>query len=245
MLQFRGWWEYYFLRYFVGTIVGAAAILASQHCQTAFDGLEWKQLAALAALGFAYCYIASAPLLTLHVIRAYLFKCHAEGHAEHRGLQRDSMFQVWSVTGAIVIACAAIVAIWQATHTGTPWRRLLETPTKIIGVVSFASVWAAQFISMKRAYQDNGTRIVAFYEKLSRERVATNRPEVHEYVESYRHMREHSNAYAILVFEILLAPFLFVSPPRYWLPIACFWLIPPACCWFVATGLEVRLANRR
>jgi len=74
------WWEYYFLRYFVGTVAGAGAIVFL----TRFPGsslyvsglpaikdvgtLEIKEITALAALGFAFCYVASAPSIRVKAL---------------------------------------------------------------------------------------------------------------------------------------------------------------------------------
>lgn len=78
------WWEYYFLRYFVGTVAGAVAIVFllnfpgsfwyHPHLLTinAVGGLGIKEITGIAALGFAFCYVASAPMLLLHATRAQL-----------------------------------------------------------------------------------------------------------------------------------------------------------------------------
>jgi hypothetical protein len=55
MLSFRGWWEYYFLRYCVGTVVGATVVFLIPDSRAALEylipsGMEWKQLATLTAL---------------------------------------------------------------------------------------------------------------------------------------------------------------------------------------------------
>jgi hypothetical protein len=78
------WWEYYFLRYFVGTVVGAVAIVFLLNFPGSFwydpefltirqiGNLGVKEITGLAALGFAFCYIASAPMLLMHATRAQL-----------------------------------------------------------------------------------------------------------------------------------------------------------------------------
>jgi hypothetical protein len=69
------WWEQYTVRYFVCTVVEAAILFvlrdkATLHCEIAriipsFAAVDAKQASAVVAMGLAYCYIASAPVLTL------------------------------------------------------------------------------------------------------------------------------------------------------------------------------------
>lgn len=78
-------WGYYYLRYFVGAIVGAGLLVGlwvgSPVLQRFPHTLppknqEWLNLAAsitaLGTAGLAYCYIASAPILLMHGFRLYI-----------------------------------------------------------------------------------------------------------------------------------------------------------------------------
>ena len=77
------WWEYYAVRYFVGTVVGSVlvAVLNTEpgspfYGRVAIVGnsneATFLGVGLVAALGFAFCYIASSPVLTLHTTRAHL-----------------------------------------------------------------------------------------------------------------------------------------------------------------------------
>lgn len=78
------WWEYYVVRYFIGTIVGGGAILMFNEqtisplkeklfpAISSFQSAGIHHLLVLIALGLAYCYIASAPILTIHAFRAQI-----------------------------------------------------------------------------------------------------------------------------------------------------------------------------
>jgi len=81
------WWEDYFVRYFVGTVIGAVVVvvlashLTDSDLKPIFLDLlldpkvaSAKSLIVIAALGLAYCYIASAPMMVLHATRGQLFK---------------------------------------------------------------------------------------------------------------------------------------------------------------------------
>lgn len=76
------WWEQYYVRYFVGTVVAVAILFIlrekaslARDFQGIIPSLEkadgW-QLSAVASAGLAYCYIASTPVLILHAVRGGL-----------------------------------------------------------------------------------------------------------------------------------------------------------------------------
>src|SRR5258708_5610685 len=77
------WWDQYYVRYFVGTVVGVAIIFTLRdHAYLAcdfrkivpdFDSITAGQLTVVATAGLAYCYMASAPVLALHAIRGDWF----------------------------------------------------------------------------------------------------------------------------------------------------------------------------
>jgi hypothetical protein len=90
-----------------------------------------------------------------------------------------------------------------------------------------------------------------FYEQLSVQR--EKRP---DFVESYRHMREHGNAVSIVVFELLLAFILWSLRPvgsvggnavlvaRAGLILAV-WITPAALVWLVGSSLERYLSRSK
>jgi len=84
-----GRWNYYFLRYFVGTVVGAVIVyflvnngIFSGHDLFNFDQLsfdlpksiEGKDVTLFLVLGLAYCYIASAPGTVFHAARGLFWE---------------------------------------------------------------------------------------------------------------------------------------------------------------------------
>ena len=83
--------------------------------------------------------------------------------------------------------------------------------------------------------------IVNFYKKL-----AEKRQENLDYVESYRHLREHANAFALVLCEILFCLFfvtgLEISGSVNFVPVSIiFWLFGPALIWLLANELENEL----
>ena len=74
------WWEFYFVRYFVGTILGAIIVyvltvssnsaLSASLVPGVTKEIGYPHLFLLSAYGLAYCYIASGPVLVLHATRS-------------------------------------------------------------------------------------------------------------------------------------------------------------------------------
>jgi hypothetical protein len=60
-----------------------------------------------------------------------------------------------------------------------------------------------------------------------------------QYVESYRHLREHGNAFFIVFLELLLGTALFYSPFP-WVALLALWIFPAAGVWLFGTLLENR-----
>jgi len=91
-------------------------------------------------------------------------------------------------------------------------------------------------------YKDNGKyfQLTKYYKDLSKQR-AIDRKSNHEFIDSYRKLRENGNAFGILLSEILFASFLInTNFSIYWI---AFWFSIGLISWFVATYLEFRLVK--
>jgi hypothetical protein len=229
------WWEYYAVRYFIGTVLGAVIVsFLNAEPGSPFEGriailgdskeTTFLGVGLVAALGFAFCYIASSPVLTLHATRAHL--CFSAITASPTKFALALLLPVI----AAVLACWQFLPPFAAATTGF-----------IIGIQS-GLVLLAVFTKFKV--------IEDFYRKLAKVR-AEAMPEKDkpptpgiEYVTSYRHLREHGNAFTIVVLEGLLAYTLVRSPS--WVCasiILTFWLLPAAATWLLGTVLESRLVS--
>ena len=226
------WWEYYTLRYFVGTVVGAVVTvwLAKEFMSPLRDlgfplvddtgglGVLGVKITALGALGFAYCYIAGAPVLVLHAMRAQL-----------RPSRVCDRWVFWVVSAVLVIAADGSV-IW--------WRSIAWWSCRSLGVLVFSAIVGSQVAVIVDACWDRFKTIRSFYCDLAEARGREN-PTVDEYVESYRHLREHGNAYAILALEFALAfALVSVRSPRFAVAAVVLWLLPSTCSWLVGSALE-------
>lgn len=91
-------------------------------------------------------------------------------------------------------------------------------------------------------YKDNGKyfQLTKYYKDLSKQR-ASDLTSNHEFIDSYRKLRENGNAFGILLSEIFFASFLIhTNFSIYWLSL---WFSFGMLSWFVATYLEFRLVK--
>lgn len=229
------WWEYYFLRYFVGTVAGAVIVafllkfpsspLHNSNLAVAKDFGDFgiKEITGLAALGFAYCYAASAPMLLFHATRSQ-FSLHS----------MRAKWVFWLLTVVIVAATYFSAAKWFSVYW---WSR------QGAALLLFLIIFLIQIAKIVSANLDRLETIGEFYRKLAKMR-ATDAAWVSEYVESYRHLREHGNAVSILVLEVALAFVLFsVRGFASAVAVVVLWLLPSAYSWLIGSALESRLVH--
>jgi hypothetical protein len=65
---------------------------------------------------------------------------------------------------------------------------------------------------------------------------------VTEYVESYRDLREHGNAFESILLEIILLLTLCVFNANFILVLAL-WISPAVVCWIIGTRLEYKISK--
>jgi hypothetical protein len=229
------WWEYYLVRYFVGSVVGSLLVLSmAAHLAEQLGGAvkgfiislilaasdgNIKSLFVLAATGVAYCYVASSPMMILHASRAQLIS------EKSRNFNRSFY---WLLAVVLVVVLVGITLIMARA----PYSNLL------LAILIYAAIIGCQLALIVIVHVDKFASTKKFYLDLGRARTMEDHRS--EYVETYRHLREHSNAYAILVLELLLA-FVLVNTrtKAESAAVVVLWLLPAVYCWFVATLLEV------
>jgi len=227
------WVNQYALRYAVGTVFGAAIVsclfmqLRAQECTNryALNLDSWGMIVMLGAAGLAFCYIASAPMHVVHVTR--VFRLSRDRNNGH----------VW-----LLIGIAAILII-----VGTFIRSAISSGASLVAVFGLQLLGIANAFNRRRG-------LFRFYSRLARRRRSENRPEM-GMVGSYRDLREHGNAFAIILLEMLFGAILSglvhgmatVVYPDYLLPavlvVLGLWIGPAALVWAIATRLEIDFAN--
>ncbi|WP_148043974.1 hypothetical protein [Massilia aurea] len=228
-----GWWETYVIRYFVGTIAGSAILLFLNNDQnSALSGLLLpgiKNLASLdvglvlvvAAVGLSYCYIASAPSLVLHASRAAFL-----------GSNSRKLRKAWYASIVFVL----IVLFWGMFFTNFPDKTVVSMSLLFLFL-------AVQVIPLTAALLNRGQISHDFYVTLTAKRANEDMANK-EYLQSYRHLREHGNAFFILFFEGILGVILYGLPNTDFALICLIvWITPAALVWAHGTVLEARYAG--
>jgi hypothetical protein len=180
-------------------------------------------LTAVAAAGLAYCYVASAPVLTLHAIRGGLALVKPRGEV-----------LLLSFLAAFLGAPAAAWCIARALGDARALSWLLTVGIAAIQIGLIAYAQRGRFL-----------RINSFYDQLVRARLS-EKAERGDFTDSYRHLREHGNAKTIIVFEVFLGVIVGTAQSGADLIVLLvIWLLPAAYVWFIASVLEAHFAETR
>lgn len=228
------WWEFYFVRYFVGTVVGAAIVLYLNTPETSslsnliipgvsdVGQLDAQRLSLLAALGLAYCYISSAPVLVLHATRGVF-------------LAKETTAFSWFFYGSLALVGAMAFGFY--------FYQAIPNTTAILSVVMLAIILCLQLVPLGFSIYKEGERTHSYYTCLTKAR-SQDTEETRQYIESYKHLREHGNAFFILLFELALGVILAAVPKvNIAFIVLLLWIIPATLVWLVGTILECRFAN--
>jgi len=218
------WWDFYLIRYAMGTVVGSLLVFFMLHLgmkststETAkifsdlykLFGLGGYGLWILPLLGLSYCYLASAPILVIHACRSAFL-----------GVKEKTMFFF------IVIPAIFFVLIFNFSSISIPAYAASVLILLAIIVIQLLCIYLS--IDNRRGY----------YKRLCDKRAGATGGSK-EYVESYKHLREHGNAFMIVMMEIILTVILY-NATSYMCLIAVIiaWISPAAYVWFVGSYLE-------
>jgi membrane protein YdbS with pleckstrin-like domain len=236
------WWEFYGVRYAQGTVVGALIIFFLFSQSPALKGILFipseakdfgtPHLILLAIYGLAYCYIASAPILIMHAARGLLF-ISATNPDPNRW--RKTRIAIMVISSIIISACFYI---------SSEKNKVLSFGA--IFIYSMLVIFQAILLLevFKLFWKETHDYYLAIIKKRTEERYS-------EYVESYKHIREHGNSFLIVAFQFFLAApiFIFVSSPnipseeavRNLVLIVIIWILPASTIWFFGNKLENKL----
>ncbi|MDD5295472.1 MAG: hypothetical protein PHU46_01035 [Rhodocyclaceae bacterium] len=241
------WWEFYAVRYGMGTVVGAVVFFFLCFTNPALKPLlfgadTWKidgtRLALFGAYGLAFCYISSAPVLVFHAGR-FLLQTKFDIHT--------TLFRL--IMGLSLPVLLAMIA---ADHSGAMdiGARLFYAAAAFV----FALIVWLQLIVVALALWKS-VELYDFYVRLDDKRLNAKG----EIVESYRHLREHGNSFFIVFLEIVFALVLFAAgnyefvvtgkempKATYVVPyviILLVWTFPAVLVWFIGTVIERRFCD--
>jgi len=251
------WWEFYFVRYAMGTLVGAAIVnqlmRIDDRLQNALMwGLEVGDGPAILTLhacyGLVFCYIASIPVLILHVARTLLstkYPVASSKSGRFATIVENAFpllvpFILWIVFVAIIYLPLALLKV--SDLDSTIGHLTLWALCACLGLPSVLVTLA--IIMRRRSYQ--------FYKKLAHARASQGANG--DLVASYRHLREHGNSVFIVILEFVLGLTLFaahrvsvavtdsslIAAPQFYLYglVLFIWTLPGALVWVFATLLE-------
>lgn len=240
------WWEFYFIRYAMGSVVGGLIVLAFLNADKELvpylmipDAADfgWPHLVLYFGLGVAYCYIASGPVLVFHASRVFLDPASFQGSWLRR---LSAVLGLYNLSVATACLFNSQASEWEFVF----WV-LVYALMYLFLVPYYLLAWRALV---------RNDEVFSFYKKLVTERV--NNQEV---LESYRHLREHGNSFFIVFFEMLFALYLMV--PLGFIDFALgktsnvsieipellvaviIWVIPSVLVWLIASTIEYRVAE--
>lgn len=236
------WWEFYAVRYGMGTVVGGVVFFFLCNTNPALKPMlfgaetgkiDGPLLTLLAGYGLAYCYIASAPILVLHAGRFLL------------NIGQNTKTSIFRVL-FILVPPLALTLVFFFNRTSTGATLYFFSFVFALAALVLWPQYLAIFFTLFRTKE-----LLQFYKKLADKREAAKGG----LIESYKHLREHGNSFSIVVLEIILAIILFsagnfnatvagvasttnnteILP---YIGIILLWILPASLVWLVGTLLE-------
>lgn len=241
------WWEFYGIRYGMGTVIGAIILfyifktndLLSPLLFLQKDGkLDGTQLTLLAAYGLAYCYIASAPILVLHAGRFII---------------NDGSNKIYAIVIRIILFIILPAIMAMITYA----LSVNDSGTKLICALStfiLSSITFLQLIFIFNAVRHH-KKLYEFYLRLSEKRESATG----DITNSYKHLREHGNSFFIVLLELALgcalftaSRYKFIQPQSssdvsviYFVLIVLLWIFPAVFVWLVGTLFERNFSEHK
>ncbi len=245
------WWEFYFVRYFVGTVLGIVVIaFLNFDSNSALQGkilpnmknvsdIDFGHSLVLAAIGLAFCYISSAPVLVLHALRGvFSSKCGDSTRI------RCTNFRLVNIASIILIIFTFGILGFLFFDNLFPTKG--ANFFSIFSISTFLIIIGLQLHVYSVSLLSNKSYVFNYYKKLAIERAKRQdgTSKYDEFIESYKHLREHGNAFFILLMELVLALVLFsVEKTHIALLMALLWITPACFVWFLGTYLELSIGK--
>ncbi|WLG93591.1 hypothetical protein [Pseudomonas sp. FP198] len=235
-------WEFYALRYSVGAILGALILfllvqknksLSSLIFVKPGEPIDLIQVGVFLGLGLVYSYLSSAPILVFHAGRFLIPKKHERFFRppEKSMILFLALNLILPLTFFFVSAMHLEFKIWFA-----------------LVIFLASSIFSAQLIIIYKCHSQR-SKLFLFYRNLAINRSYSKGG----IIDSYRHLREHGNAFGIVFFEMVLALFMFAAtmyssthkqpsdifePAIILLIIILAWIIPAMLVWLIGCIIE-------
>lgn len=273
------WWEFYFVRYTLGTLVGALFVHLIAKANPEIEKLLFfaqtgsKESIANAPLlgvpvligyGLAFCYIASIPILIFHAGRMAFW-----GALGSAGAQDDQQ------------------ALRTESKRWNKYEKLSALALLITAIGFFCKIVVISFPALERGFRDDefvtgflfiSASLVVVLQVLTVFLILLRRNAIYirmkmlasareenrnkgEFIDSYRHLREHGNSILILILEAILGGCLLgivytltgnpeienelrhIGSASFVLLL--FWVLPGGCVWIFASWIEAKFASEK
>lgn len=251
------WWEFYFVRYAMGTVIGALVVTNLMHVDPALNRLLQRLLAqldggsrfaVLGALGLVYCYVSSIPILVLHAARSLLpIGVRTKRRTRLHKLYEEALPALFT---AAVYAVSVIYVFAQLQLLRSP-----ELDKRIASLSFFAFIVTIMVLAgLTFSFVFFRNRSYQFYKSLAKARARQG--DAGELITSYRHLREHGNSIFIVALEAIFGLTMLsayrvasslthehtglIYAPQFYLygVIAMAWILPGVAVWLFATLIE-------
>lgn len=258
------WWEFYFVRYAIGTLVGAFVISQTVRISPSLrevmlfglgDEPTIPRASLLLGYGLLLCYIASVPILVLHASRFAIGRAHSVREAARGAV--SNWFLEWRWVLCFVFAALSMFLIVSVFRDVT---RNVESEGFLLGLIFWAVLltlaleYVAAFVML--VYND---RIYDGMKRLAEARAKNE--DRGGLIESYRHLREHGNSLFIVGLELVLGAALIgmvriiendvnvqdkvFECTRWGVSLLTAWMLPGIAVWFLGSIVERRFADDR
>ncbi len=199
----------------------------------------------IAISGFLYMYFSSMLILIMHGLRVVLFSFLFR-------IKDGSL--IWSSILSYCLLAQRLLIIFIVILILLSWRGVVDIPLAlyhIVAVLLFSSLltgfvikrdYVQRFYEELSDYRTRGFKQMSIRQKKGKEKKSTSKQEKYvndssDYVESYKHLREHGNAFGIIVCELVFAFWLISWKFSPWA--IFYWCLIGFLAWIVGTYLEL------
>lgn len=192
-------------------------------------GFNLPQLILLGIYGLGYCYVASAPGLVAHAIRRQLVSGDDKPSLRKEGFARIKF-------AAILLSAVVLILLGILFYSGA-----VPAPWVVLAAACILIGWQIALLIVE--YRQ-GDAALMFYEQLNR---ARQYPKIS--LDSYRHLREHGNAFFIVILELMffavaMSMLKVFGQNPYWPALLVLWVVPGAMVYFLGHRIEALLRKK-
>lgn len=273
--QTSQWWDGYIVRYAVGTVTGAMCVyfilhllwpeakalwlmqpnITAEHiaalettCKIQSDqacivqaqllqdlyGFNFAQLALLGIYGLAFTYIASAPVLVMHAVRRNTFSNNKQ-KSTCSGIV-GKVF-LWTVLRYfLLIGCVAVFFFSSVLINQNTMITIF-----IYLILAFSGLYILLQIFVLYCEYSQVSYLLEYYKKVHKARQSKCID-----INSYKHLREHGNAFLLVIHNIIFLAVIFSIAHTFgseWVLLIVLWIFPASGVYLLGHKIEAAMAG--